>query len=133
MIVIPNTQSEEKKTMLRLQGAELIEVPAVPYSNPDNYVKYSGRLAEELAQNLRRRDLGQPVRQRRQPPRPRLNDRPRNLSTARRQGRRFRQRGGHRRHAGRRRPGAQGAQPGVKIALADPMGAALYSYYRPAN
>ena len=49
VIVIPQTQSEEKKSLLRLQGAELIEVPAVPYSNPDNYVKYSGRLAEELA------------------------------------------------------------------------------------
>jgi cysteine synthase A len=49
VIVIPDTQSEEKKSLLRLQGAELIEVPAVPYSNPDNYVKYSGRLATELA------------------------------------------------------------------------------------
>ena len=49
VIVIPKTQSEEKKSLLRLQGAELIEVPAVPYSNPDNYVKVSGRLAEELA------------------------------------------------------------------------------------
>jgi cysteine synthase A len=49
VIVIPETQSDEKKSMLRLQGAELIEVPAVPYSNPDNYVKYSGRLAEKLA------------------------------------------------------------------------------------
>ncbi len=50
VIVIPDTQSEEKKSFLRLQGAELIEVPAVPYANPDNYVKYSGRLAAELAQ-----------------------------------------------------------------------------------
>ncbi|MCF8469725.1 MAG: cysteine synthase A [Parvibaculum sp.] len=49
VIVIPETQSQEKKDMLRLCGAELIEVPAVPYKNPDNYVKYSGRLAEELA------------------------------------------------------------------------------------
>ena len=49
VIVIPETQSQEKKDMLRLQGAELIEVPAVPYSNPDNYVKLSGRLAEEMA------------------------------------------------------------------------------------
>src|SRR5947208_7725960 len=49
VIVIPNTQSEEKKQMLRLQGAELIEVPAVPYANPNNYVKLSGRLAERLA------------------------------------------------------------------------------------
>ncbi len=50
IIVIPDTQSEEKKSMLRLQGAELIEVPAVPYSNPNNYVKVSGRLAAELAE-----------------------------------------------------------------------------------
>jgi len=49
VIVIPETQSQEKKDMLRLQGAELIEVPAVPYSNPDNYVKLSGRLAEKMA------------------------------------------------------------------------------------
>lgn len=49
VIVIPETQSEEKKDMLRLCGAELIEVPAVPYKDPNNYVKYSGRLAQELA------------------------------------------------------------------------------------
>lgn len=49
VIVIPETQSQEKKDMLRLAGAQLIEVPAVPYKNPNNYVKYSGRLAEELA------------------------------------------------------------------------------------
>jgi cysteine synthase len=49
VIVIPNTQSQEKKDMLRLCGAELIEVPVVPYANPNNYVKLSGRLAEQLA------------------------------------------------------------------------------------
>ncbi len=49
VIVIPETQSQEKKDLLRLQGAELIEVPAAPYSNPNNYVKLSGRLAERLA------------------------------------------------------------------------------------
>ncbi|MEJ0052494.1 MAG: cysteine synthase A [Methylovirgula sp.] len=49
VIVIPDTQSQEKKDMLRLQGAELIEVPAVAYSDPNNYVKLSGRLAEKLA------------------------------------------------------------------------------------
>jgi cysteine synthase A len=49
VIVIPDTQSQEKKDMLRLCGAELVEVPAVPYSNPNNYVKISGRLAEQLA------------------------------------------------------------------------------------
>jgi cysteine synthase A len=48
VIVIPETQSKEKKDMLRLAGAKLIEVPAVPYRNENNYVKYSGRLAEEL-------------------------------------------------------------------------------------
>lgn len=48
VIVIPNTQSQEKKDTLRHMGAELIEVPAVPYKDPNNYVKYSGRLAEEL-------------------------------------------------------------------------------------
>jgi cysteine synthase A len=48
VIVIPETQSQEKKDTLRHMGAELIEVPAVPYKDPNNYVKYSGRLAEEL-------------------------------------------------------------------------------------
>ncbi|WP_019995373.1 cysteine synthase A [Aureimonas ureilytica] len=49
VIVIPDTQAQEKKDALRLMGAELIEVPAVPYKNPNNYVKLSGRLAEQLA------------------------------------------------------------------------------------
>ena len=49
VIVIPETQSQEKKDMIRLYGAELVEVPAVPYANPNNYVKYSGRLAEAMA------------------------------------------------------------------------------------
>ena len=49
VIVIPDTQSEEKKDMLRLCGAELIEVPAVPYKNPNNYVHVSERIAKELA------------------------------------------------------------------------------------
>jgi cysteine synthase len=51
VIVIPDTQSEEKKDALRVLGAELIEVPAVPYKNPNNYVKYSGRLAAALAES----------------------------------------------------------------------------------
>ncbi len=50
VIVIPETQSQEKKDMLRLAGAELVQVPAAPYKNPNNYVRYSGRLAEKLAQ-----------------------------------------------------------------------------------
>ena len=49
VIVIPETQSQEKKDMIRLAGAQLVEVPAAPYRNPNNYVRYSGRLAEALA------------------------------------------------------------------------------------
>ena len=51
VIVIPDTQSQEKKDTLRLCGAELVEVPAVPYANPNNYVKVSGRLADQLAKS----------------------------------------------------------------------------------
>lgn len=49
VIVIPETQSEEKKDALRLLGAELVQVPAAPYRNPNNYVRLSGRLAEQIA------------------------------------------------------------------------------------
>jgi cysteine synthase A len=48
VIVIPDTQSQEKKDMIRLAGAKLIQVPAVPYRNPNNYVHYSGRLAAKM-------------------------------------------------------------------------------------
>jgi cysteine synthase len=48
VIVIPNTQSQEKKDAIKQLGAELVEVPAVPYKNPNNYVKYSGRLAKAM-------------------------------------------------------------------------------------
>ncbi|MDC1228713.1 MAG: cysteine synthase A [Octadecabacter sp.] len=51
VIVIPETQSEEKKEMLRLAGAELVQVPAAPYRNPNNFVRYSERLAKELARS----------------------------------------------------------------------------------
>lgn len=47
-IVMPRTQSQEKKDAIRLLGAELVEVDAVPYANPDNYVRYSERLARDL-------------------------------------------------------------------------------------
>ena len=104
VIVIPDTQSQEKKDALRLLGAELIEVPAVPYKDPNNYVKFSGRLAEQLAKSEpKRRDLGQPVRQCRQPARAYRDDRPRNLAADRRQGRRLHLRRRHRRHARRHR------------------------------
>ena len=51
VIVIPNTQSQEKKDAIRAFGAELIEVPPKPYSNPNNFVRLSGRLAEQLAKS----------------------------------------------------------------------------------
>ena len=51
VIVIPETQSQEKKDALRLQGAKLVEVPAAPYKNPNNFVRYSQRLAETLAKS----------------------------------------------------------------------------------
>ena len=51
VIVMPRSQSQEKKDAIRLLGAELIEVDAVPYANPNNYIKYSGRLAEDLAKS----------------------------------------------------------------------------------
>ncbi|MGZ6022620.1 MAG: cysteine synthase A [Rhizomicrobium sp.] len=51
VIVIPDTQSQEKKDALHLLGAHLIEVPAVPYKDPNNYVKISGRIAEQLAKS----------------------------------------------------------------------------------
>ena len=47
--MIPETQSQEKKDAIRLMGAELVEVPAAPYKNPNNYVRISGRLAEQIA------------------------------------------------------------------------------------
>ncbi|MEV8466664.1 cysteine synthase A [Fluviibacterium sp. DFM31] len=50
VIVIPETQSQEKKDMIRLAGAQLVQVPAAPYRNPNNYVRYSGRLAAKLAE-----------------------------------------------------------------------------------
>src|SRR6185503_16602060 len=52
VIVIPDTQSQEKKDALALMGAELIQVPAKPYKNPNNYVKLSGRLARKLNAEL---------------------------------------------------------------------------------
>ena len=52
VIVIPETQSQEKKDALKVMGARLVEVPAVPYKNPNNYVKYSARLAARLNETL---------------------------------------------------------------------------------
>ncbi len=130
MIVIPDTQSEEKKSFLRLQGAELIEVPAVPYANPDNYVKYSGRLAAELAQKnpggavwANQFDNVANRRGHEETTGPEIYDQLEGrldgficaVGT-----------GGTLAGVGR---ALKRRNPAIKIGLADPMGAALYSYY----
>ena len=130
VIVIPDTQSQEKKDALRLCGATLIEVPAVPYRDPNNYVKLSGRLAAQLAQSEPAGAIWANQFD----------------NTANREG--------HRLTSGREiweqtegtvdgfvcAVGTGGTlagigmalkehNPKVRIGLADPMGAALYSYY----
>jgi cysteine synthase len=131
VIVIPDTQSREKMDALRLLGAEVVEVPAVPYKNPNNYVKYSGRLAEAL-------DRAEP-----------------NGAIWANQFDNVANRQGHAETTAREiwtqtggrvdgfvcavgtggtlagvSIGLKEKRPDVKIALADPMGAALYNYYK---
>jgi NADPH:quinone reductase-like Zn-dependent oxidoreductase len=113
VIVIPETQSQEKKDALRLLGAELVEVPAVPYKNPNNYVKVSGRLAEQLAKtepngaiwanqfdNVANREAHIETTA------------PEIWNDTSRQGRWLHLLGRFRRHAGRRRAGPEGVQQG---------------------
>ena len=104
LIVIPNTQSQEKKDMLRLCGAELIEVPALPYSNPEQLPARRAPPRRRAAQDREeRRAVRRPVEQPRQPQGALSLDRPGNLAADRRQGRRLHLRGRHRRHARRHR------------------------------
>ncbi|OBY27705.1 cysteine synthase A [Leisingera sp. JC1] len=128
VIVIPETQSEEKKDMLRLAGAQLVQVPAAPYKNPNNYVRYSQRLAEKLAKTEPNGAIWANQFD----------------NTANRQAHVettgpeiWEQTGGKVDgfvcavgSGGTLAGVAEALQPkGVKIGLADPMGAALYSYY----
>ena len=131
VIVIPETQSQEKKDTLLAQGVELIQVPAAPYKDPNNYVKYSGRLAAELAEK--------------EP----------NGAIWANQFDNVANRDGHYRHLGPEVWDQTGGRidaftcaagtggtiagvgkylkeqnAGVRIQLADPMGAALYHYYK---
>ena len=129
VIVIPETQSQEKKDMLRLSGAELVQVPAVPYKNPNNYVRYSERLAQRLAQsepngavwanqfdNVANRQAHVETTG------PEIWDQTEGKVTG------FVCAVGS---GGTLAGVAVALQPkGVKMALADPMGAALYSYYK---
>jgi len=128
VIVIPETQSREKKDMLRLAGAELVEVPAAPYRNPDNYVRYSGRLAEALAKTEANGAIWANQFDN-------VANRQAHVETT---GPEIREQTGGRvdgficavGSGGTLAGVAMALQPGgVKIGLADPEGAALYSYY----
>ncbi|MFN3321300.1 MAG: cysteine synthase A [Allorhizobium sp.] len=131
VIVIPETQSQEKKDALKLLGAELVEVPAVPYKNPNNYVKISGRLAAELAKSepngaIWANQFDNTV------------NRDAHIETTAREI--FEQTGGAvdgficavgsgGTLAGTG-IGLRNMKPGVKIGIADPEGAALFEYYK---
>ncbi|MGQ9370271.1 cysteine synthase A [Azospirillum sp. A39] len=131
VIVMPETQSQEKKDMLRLVGADLRLVPAVPYKDPNNYVRYSGRLAEELAATEPNGAVWANQFD----------------NVANREGHRLTtgpeiwEQSGGRVDAFTCAVGSGGTlagvglalkerNPNVRIVLADPMGAALYSYYK---
>lgn len=130
VIVIPETQSQEKKDYLRMVGAELVEVPAVPYRNPDNYVKLSGRLADQLARTEPRGAIWANQFDN-------VANRQAHIDTTAREI--FEQTngkvdgficavgsGGTLAGVG---IGLKERKPGVKIGLADPYGAALHSWY----
>ena len=128
IIVIPETQSQEKKDMLRLAGAELVQVPAAPYRNPNNYVRYSGRLAEEIARSESRGAIWANQFDN-------VANRRAHVETTGPEI--WRQTDGKVDgficavgSGGTLAGVAEVLQPkGVKVGLADPMGAALYSYY----
>ena len=128
VIVIPETQSEEKKDMLRLAGADLVQVPAAPYRNPNNFVRYSERLANEL--NRTRPEGAIWANQF-----DNVANRQAHVETTAPEI--WEQTGGRVSgficavgSGGTLAGVAEALQPkGVRIGLADPMGAALYSYY----
>ncbi len=130
VIVIPETQSQEKKDTLRLCGAELVEVPAVPYSNPNNYVKVSGRLAAQLGKSEKNGAIWANQFDN-------VANRQGHVETT---GPEIWEQTGGKIDGFTCAVGTGGTLAGVaialkernkaiKIALADPMGAALYSYY----
>jgi len=128
VIVIPETQSQEKKDMLRLAGAELVQVPAAPYRNPNNYVRYSERLANELAKSEPNGAIWANQFDN-------VANRQAHVATT---GPEIWEQTGGKVDGFSAAVGSGGTlagvadvlQPkGVKIALADPLGAALYSFY----
>lgn len=131
VIVIPNTQSQEKKDALRLMGAEVVEVPAVPYKDANNYVKYSGRLAAQLNETEPNGAFWANQFDN-------VANRQGHIETtaqeiwAQTEGRvdGFICAVGTGGTLGGVSMGLKEKRPGVKIALADPMGAALHHYYK---
>lgn len=128
VIVIPETQSQEKKDMIRLAGAQLVEVPAAPYKNPNNYVRYSERLAKALAETEENGVIWANQFDN-------VANRQSHIETT---GPEIWEQTGGKVDGFICAVGSGGTlagvgmalQPkGVKIGLADPMGAALYSYY----
>jgi cysteine synthase len=130
VIVMPETQSQEKKDMLRLVGADLRLVPAVPYRDPNNYVKFSGRLAEEMARSEPSGAIWANQ----------FDNVANRAGHYRTTGPEIWEQTGGRVDAFSCAVGTGGTlagvglflkerKPGVKIVLADPMGAALYNWY----
>ncbi|MEK0081947.1 cysteine synthase A [Benzoatithermus flavus] len=131
VIVMPETQSQEKKDMLRLIGADLRLVPAVPYKDPNNYVKLSGRIAEELAKTEPNGAIWANQ----------FDNVANRMGHYRTTGPEIWEQTGGRVDAFTCAVGTGGTlagvgmalkerNPNVKIVLADPMGAALYHYYK---
>ena len=133
VIVIPETQSQEKKDTLRSLGATLIEVPAVPYRNDNNYVKVAGRTAARLARehpegaifanqfdNVDNRDIH-------------VRTTGPDLGADWRQGRRLRQRDRHRRNLAGVAMALRERHPAIKIALADVRVRPCTAITRPGN
>jgi len=125
VIVIPETQSQEKKDAIRQLGAELVEVPAVPYKNPNNYVKYSGRLAQKMGavwanqfDNTANRDAHI------------ITTAPEIWAQTDGKVDGFVAAVGSGGTLAGVSMGLKSKNKNIKIALADPMGAALYSYYK---
>ncbi|MBB94684.1 MAG: cysteine synthase A [Rhodobacteraceae bacterium] len=128
VIVIPETQSQEKKDMLRLAGAELVQVPAAPYRNPNNFVRYSERLAAKLAESEPHGAIWANQ----------FDNVANRLAHVETTGPEIWTQTGGKVDGFVSAVGSGGTlagcaeylQPkGVKVAIADPMGAALYSYY----
>ena len=124
VIVIPETQSPEKISLLRTLGAEVITVPEKPYSDPGNYNRVAQRLAGEKGWFWANQfdNTGQPAGAL-------PHDRAGNLGADERRGHRVRLRRRHRRHAGGHSTYLKERNPRIATVCADPYGAAMWSWF----